>query len=168
VDSFIDYQTNHAWTWEHQALIRSRTVLSSKKINIRFRQLKSDVLSLDRDKEKLAHDVQVMRRKINEHSANDEIKHAAGGLLDLEFLVQYLVLAYPDKDLSGYSNTLLQLQQLYKNKVLTNEQFNQLKNAYGNYHKALHQSLLQSKTLDILTEQENVMAIASKFYTHTS
>lgn len=160
-DAFIDYQRTQAWTWEHQALIRSRVIYANQLMHQQFKRLKNDVLDKPHDKKKLANDVKEMRDKISIHIEGEAIKHASGGLLDLEFLVQYLVLAHPDKNLADCTNTLEQLIQLRKDKVLNDEQFKKLKQAYTTYHTALHQSLLQSKTLDVAAEQKAIEVLKS-------
>lgn len=168
VDAFVEYQRTHAWTWEHQALLRARVLFANKRIKMKFSQLKKDVLFLPRDKEALRNEVHTMRTKISKHLQGDAIKSAAGGLLDLEFLVQFLVLAHPQKSLVRCTNTLSQLQRLFSSNVLSKTQFSQLKGAYRHYHQQLHQSLLQPKPLmgrDRL--QADVLAISQHFLGNT-
>jgi glutamate-ammonia-ligase adenylyltransferase len=87
-----------AWTWEHQALTRARFVAGDAAIGERFERLRNEVLSAPRDREKLAADVLAMRRRMLEGHPNRsglfDLKHERGGMVDVEFMVQFLVLAH--------------------------------------------------------------------------
>ncbi|MBA2652798.1 MAG: bifunctional [glutamate--ammonia ligase]-adenylyl-L-tyrosine phosphorylase/[glutamate--ammonia-ligase] adenylyltransferase [Tatlockia sp.] len=143
IDAFIDYQKNHAWTWEHQALLRARVISANSQVRQAFKQLKKDVLNLPRDKENLRAEVISMRAKINRYTDAMQVKYAAGGLLDLEFLVQFLVLANPRESFSASTNTFSLLQKLHQAGILQQEQFKKLKGAYKYYCHGLLQNLLQ-------------------------
>ncbi|WP_133127020.1 bifunctional [glutamate--ammonia ligase]-adenylyl-L-tyrosine phosphorylase/[glutamate--ammonia-ligase] adenylyltransferase [Legionella nagasakiensis] len=168
VDAFVEYQRVHAWTWEHQALLRARTIFASKSIKATFNHLKANVLSLPRNKASLAKEVKNMREKMNKYTEKDAIKYVPGGLIDLEFLVQFLVLANPAKNRVRRTNTLAQLHDLFHQNVLTQFQFQQLRQAYRRYHEAMHQYLLQSKTATIGEQQANVLAISKEIYASLS
>ncbi len=96
VEAFRDYQLNHAWTWEHQALTRARFVCGDAAIGTAFEALRREILCLPRDAEKLREEVRAMRDKMHAGHVNDselfDLKHDAGGIVDVEFCVQYLVL----------------------------------------------------------------------------
>lgn len=98
VSAFRDYQLNKAWVWEHQAITRARFVAGDASIGAAFDEIRIAVISQARDKTKLKLEVQTMREKMRAtlHIAADifDIKHSVGGIIDVEFLVQYLVLAY--------------------------------------------------------------------------
>ena len=160
LDTFMDYQRLHAWTWEHQALLRARALVANTRVRTAFIQLKKDILFIPRDKQVLREEVQSMRAKIDKHIDSNAIKHDAGGLLDLEFLVQFLVLAHPNQRYALCTNTLSQLQQLRDNTVLSNTQFTRLKRAYRHYHRALHQHLLRIGTIDNGRQQADVLEIS--------
>lgn len=167
LDAFIDYQVSHAWTWEHQALLRARVLFANPHVRAVFRQLKKDILFLPRDLQALSEEVQGMRAKIDKHVNGDNhaIKHVAGGLLDLEFLVQFLVLAHPQPSLANYTNTLTHIQQLKAQGILSALQFRQLKQAYSHYHQILHQQLLQQGTRpESERQQANVLEVCKAFY----
>lgn len=164
IDAFVDYQRAHAWTWEHQALLRARVLSGSKRVRLIFKQLKMDVLFLVRDKQILRDDVLTMRAKINRYSDADQVKYGAGGLLDLEFLVQFLVLAHPKQNFLRYTNTLSLLQKLFAEQVLNQEQFTKLKQAYKHYHHLLHQHLLQPSQQDYQLQQADVIAVSQDLY----
>ena len=98
VEAFEDYQRNQAWTWEHQALTRARFCCGDKAVGERFDQIKEIVLCQPRDMDKLRAEVLEMRQKMLDGHPNPsglfDIKHDRGGLVDVEFAVQYLVLAH--------------------------------------------------------------------------
>ncbi len=96
VEAFEDYQLHHAWTWEHQALTRARFSCGDQAVGERFAVIRDNVLQQPRDAEKLRAEVKAMRQKMFAGHPNRsglfDIKHDAGGLVDVEFAVQYLVL----------------------------------------------------------------------------
>ncbi|MEY3883922.1 MAG: hypothetical protein RLZZ379_1200, partial [Pseudomonadota bacterium] len=98
VSAFRDYQLNKAWVWEHQAITRARFVAGDTSIGAAFDKIRIEVVTQAREKAKLKLEVQSMREKMRAtlHIAADifDIKHSIGGIIDVEFLVQYLVLAY--------------------------------------------------------------------------
>lgn len=143
MSAFIDYQKNQAWTWEHQALTRARPLGFSLKLKKQFNRLKQEIFSLPRKHRVLAKDICEMRTRIHLHHQNQILKHDRGGLIDLEFLVQYLILMWSEVGCYRYTNTLSQLNVLWKNNRLSDEHFYQLSEAYKTYHHALHQTLLE-------------------------
>ncbi len=163
LDAYVDYQLNNAWTWEHQALLRARVLSASQKIRTVFYRLKKNILFSPKDQSKLKKDVISMRAKMGAPMGCNPIKHNAGGLLDLEFLVQFLVLANPSSALVHCTNTLLQLQHLQAKMVLSGLQFSILKRAYQDYHTALHQGLLQTTSFISKHQQSEVLAISHLF-----
>ncbi len=93
--AFRDYQLHRAWTWEHQALTRARFCAGDPALGGRFEALRREVLSAPRDTEKLYDEIVSMREKMRAESkaGRRDLKHLAGGVIDLEFAVQALVLA---------------------------------------------------------------------------
>lgn len=96
VAGFERYQRESAWVWEHQALTRARFAAGDTAIGQRFEAIRRDILAQHRDNAKLAEDVAAMREKmLATHPAlPDDVKHCRGGLVDVEFIVQYIVLAH--------------------------------------------------------------------------
>ncbi|MEO8742392.1 MAG: bifunctional [glutamate--ammonia ligase]-adenylyl-L-tyrosine phosphorylase/[glutamate--ammonia-ligase] adenylyltransferase [Lysobacteraceae bacterium] len=99
VDGFADYQRSRAWTWERQALVRARGIAGSPATHARFETIRAEVLAQSRDVEALRTDVIAMRGRMRtelDRSSGDrfDLKQGEGGLVDLEFLLQYLVLAH--------------------------------------------------------------------------
>ena len=95
-EAFRDYQLHHAWTWEHQALTRARFVCGDTAIGVTFEAFRREVLCLPRDAGKLREEVLAMRERMHAGHVNDselfDLKHDSGGIVDVEFCVQYLVL----------------------------------------------------------------------------
>ena len=95
--SFAEYQRERAWTWEHQALVRARGVAGDGVLLEAFERVRRDTLAQPRDIAQLRDDVVAMRRRMRAEldrsdAARFDLKQGAGGLVDLEFLLQYLVL----------------------------------------------------------------------------
>ncbi|MBU3589442.1 bifunctional [glutamate--ammonia ligase]-adenylyl-L-tyrosine phosphorylase/[glutamate--ammonia-ligase] adenylyltransferase [Polynucleobacter sp. 80A-SIGWE] len=101
-DAFKKYQLregdNTAWVWEHQALTRARFSAGSKAVGEFFDHVRFEVLSQKRDIDQLRHEILEMRRKVHAGHPNPtsdfDLKHDAGGMVDIEFIVQFLVLAF--------------------------------------------------------------------------
>lgn len=97
-DAFETYQRNQAWVWEHQALTRARFVAGDAAIGTAFERLRVEVLRLPREPEALRKEVVAMRDRMREGHPNPskrfDLKHDPGGIVDVEFAVQYLVLAH--------------------------------------------------------------------------
>jgi len=98
IEAFENYQKSKAWTWEHQALTRARFCAGDVAIGQAFHRIRVEILSQKRDAEKLREEVIAMREKMRDGHPNKtdlfDIKHDAGGIVDVEFIVQYLVLAH--------------------------------------------------------------------------
>lgn len=94
--TFEKYQRTSAWLWEHQALTRARFCCGDAAIGARFENLRETVLLQPRDPAKLGEDIRAMRRRMHEAHPNRsllfDLKHDAGGMIDIEFAVQYIVL----------------------------------------------------------------------------
>ncbi len=97
LDSFADYQDHEAWTWEHMALTRARVISASPAFRARIEAIIREVLTRPRDRRIIASDVAEMRRAIALEKGEDDIwdlKYAAGGMVDIEFIAQYLQLVH--------------------------------------------------------------------------
>ena len=99
VESFGQYQENEAWTWEQQALIRARPVCGDPAVANRFEAIRRRVLARERDEAGLRQSVADMRDRLRKESLKGnvrafDLKHGEGGMVDIEFLVQYLVLRH--------------------------------------------------------------------------
>lgn len=98
LEAFRTYQHDHAWVWEHQALTRARAVAGDQEIGRAFDAIRIGVLCQPRKPEPLREQINEMRQKMRDAHPNDsglfDLKHDPGGIVDVEFVVQYLVLAY--------------------------------------------------------------------------
>ncbi|NCU01573.1 bifunctional [glutamate--ammonia ligase]-adenylyl-L-tyrosine phosphorylase/[glutamate--ammonia-ligase] adenylyltransferase [Candidatus Macondimonas diazotrophica] len=99
ITGFADYQRRHAWTWEHQALVRARVVAGPPSLAQQFSAIRAEVLGRSRPADALRAEICRMRARMREALDKTEpghwdLKHSAGGIADIEFMVQYLVLRY--------------------------------------------------------------------------
>ena len=97
IDSFAEYQEHEAWTWEHMALTRARVISASPAFQARIEAVIREVLTRKRETGIIANDVLEMRRAIAEEKGENDIwdiKNAAGGMVDIEFIAQYLQLIH--------------------------------------------------------------------------
>jgi [glutamine synthetase] adenylyltransferase / [glutamine synthetase]-adenylyl-L-tyrosine phosphorylase len=97
VDAFAEYQDKEAWTWEHMALTRARVISASPKFRDKIEKVIRQVLTRPREAAGVAIDVADMRRAIALEKGEDDLwdlKHVAGGLVDIDFIAQYLQLAH--------------------------------------------------------------------------
>ena len=101
-EAYADYQSqrgdNTAWTWEHQAMTRARFCLGTPELKARFDTVRANVIIANRDQASLRQEIVAMRDKMRAaHPVKPDlfdVKHSAGGMVDVEFAVQYLVLAH--------------------------------------------------------------------------
>ncbi|MBU3068979.1 bifunctional [glutamate--ammonia ligase]-adenylyl-L-tyrosine phosphorylase/[glutamate--ammonia-ligase] adenylyltransferase [Aestuariicella sp. G3-2] len=153
--AFEKYQRNEAWTWEHQALTRARVVAGGERLTAEFEALRNDLLQQERDETSLKQDVVEMREKMRAHlgtKGSEEkkaeqfhLKQDAGGIVDIEFLVQYAVLAWSVKapELCRWSDNIRILETLQQVGLLADEEASQLIEAYKAYRSAGHRLALQ-------------------------
>jgi len=145
LETFSDYYANTAWTWEHMALTRARVVASPPGIARRIRRTISRVLTSERDEASLLPAVATMRERMAKEFATDNpwsVKHVRGGLVDLEFIVQYLLLREGARQPSVFVPRLDDcIDRLMQAQTLSEEDAANLKSA----HRLLYslQSLLR-------------------------
>lgn len=139
IDGFKTYHLNEAWTWEHQALIRARAIAGDEAIQEQFEQTRMEVLSQPRDDQKLRHDVTDMRerlRRAQSPSRSDEntfdIKQGYGGIVDIEFMVQYMILrhAHHHREITRWTDNVRQLQALSSHGIIDQHAAFGLRRAY--------------------------------------
>jgi glutamate-ammonia-ligase adenylyltransferase len=98
IAAFAEYQQSQAWVWEHQALTRARFSAGDARVGAAFEQIRKRVLCQPRDLAALRNEILAMRKKMHDGHPNGsslfDIKHDNGGMVDIEFMVQFLVLAY--------------------------------------------------------------------------
>jgi glutamate-ammonia-ligase adenylyltransferase len=134
IDTYFQYLRDEAWTWEHQALVRTRLIIGSERMVSCFSKIRADIIQRQRDPMQLRADVTAMRQKLRSHhgSAEDDVKYSAGGIVDLEFISQYLVLAYGKTypALYRYSDNIRILDAAGEAGLLSAEQVTDLQQAY--------------------------------------
>lgn len=152
IDAFRDYQLNEAWTWEHQALIKARAVCGDEEIGVRFGAIRAEALARRRPGKKLLAEVADMRRRMRRELYRPEpgifdLKHSPGGMVDIEFLVQALVLllAHRHRELVRWTDNVRLIQTLIGAAVLDEYTAHVLKHAYLIYRAAAHQLSLQEQ-----------------------
>jgi glutamate-ammonia-ligase adenylyltransferase len=136
--SFAIYQREEAWTWEHMALTRARVVSASSAFRARVEEEIRDILRSARDPGIVARDVVEMRGAIAEEKSEEErwdLKYAAGGLVDLEFIAQYLALVHARAhDAILDTNTGRVLESAQRLRLNTKEDGDALRAAHMLYH----------------------------------
>ncbi len=152
VNTFAQYQRSEAWVWEHQALVRARIVSGDDYIEQLFSVTRKEILLIPRSLIQLQEDVAKMRVKMRDHlskGSNDvfDLKHDNGGVADIEFIAQYLVLGYSHccPVLTRYSDNIRIFESLLDLNLLSNEQAKGLSAAYCEYRNRGHHLVLQNK-----------------------
>jgi len=152
IDTFAQYQSEEAWTWEHQALVRARFIYGHSKLCEKFNVIRESILGRKRDKKQLQQQVVEMRNKMRNHldkstETECDIKQAPGGLVDIEFLAQFLVLNYGVKEvaLCRYSDNIRIFEQLAKYQIISNKQKLALIEDYCALRNKGHRAVLQNQ-----------------------
>jgi glutamate-ammonia-ligase adenylyltransferase len=115
IEGFQKYQQEHAWVWEHQALTRARYSAGDAAVGAAFEKIRLDILMAERDLTALKKEVVSMRERMRANrrpTAMFDVKHSRGGIIDAEFIVQYLILAYAHRhpDLARNLGTIAHLK----------------------------------------------------------
>lgn len=152
-DAFERYQEDNAWTWEHQALLRARAVAGSKAVAKEFERIRRDTLIERVKRESLRDDVismrQRMRKELDRSNAEHfDLKNGAGGIGDIEFLIQYLVLseAKAHPDVIAYSDNIRQIDALTEAGCLEPAVGNRLQDCYRSYRLRQHHLALDDQS----------------------
>ncbi|AUU82673.1 bifunctional [glutamate--ammonia ligase]-adenylyl-L-tyrosine phosphorylase/[glutamate--ammonia-ligase] adenylyltransferase [Leclercia sp. LSNIH1] len=151
-ESFAEYQKNEAWTWEHQALVRARVVYGDPQLKAQFDAIRRDVLTATREGQTLQTEVREMREKMRAHLGNKhrdrfDIKADEGGITDIEFITQYLVLrdAHAKPKLTRWSDNVRILELLAQNDIMDEQEALALTRAYTTLRDELHHLALQEQ-----------------------
>lgn len=152
LSGFSDYLQTEAWTWEHQALVRARCVLGDQKLTEQFADIRQQVLAKPRDSRALAVEVAEMRQKMRQQLDKStetlfDLKQGAGGITDIEFLVQYAVLAWSADlpELMVYTDNIRILDALAATGKLLAEESTMLADAYRFYRTEANRCVLQEQ-----------------------
>ncbi|MBU3056380.1 bifunctional [glutamate--ammonia ligase]-adenylyl-L-tyrosine phosphorylase/[glutamate--ammonia-ligase] adenylyltransferase [Pseudomonas indica] len=162
--AFQRYQENEAWTWEHQALVRARVLVGCRRVGAAFEQVRAVVLGRPRELEALRTEVSEMRAKMRDNlgtretaggtsadafeaSAPFDLKQDAGGIVDIEFMVQYAALAWSHRhpELLRYTDNIRILDGLGEAGLLPGADVQLLQEAYKAYRSAAHRQALQKQ-----------------------
>jgi glutamate-ammonia-ligase adenylyltransferase len=141
---FETYQTESAWVWEHQALTRARACAGDAGIGARFEALRRNILAKPRDRAKLADEILAMRKKMHDGHPNRsglfDLKHDAGGMVDIEFIVQYLVLAWGSvfSELLDNMGNIELLRRCASAGLIDHRTADDVGNAYRRYRQLQH------------------------------
>ncbi|WP_311885248.1 MULTISPECIES: bifunctional [glutamate--ammonia ligase]-adenylyl-L-tyrosine phosphorylase/[glutamate--ammonia-ligase] adenylyltransferase [unclassified Pseudomonas] len=160
--AFARYQENEAWTWEHQALVRARVLVGSQDVGQAFEKVRAQVLGKARDLAKLQQEVSEMRAKMRDNlgtkstaagmaanafdaTAPFDLKQDAGGIVDIEFMVQYAALAWSHSHppLLRWTDNIRILEELEHEGLMPAEDASLLREAYKAYRSAAHRQALQ-------------------------
>lgn len=152
VEAFERYQTENAWTWEHQALLRARAVAGSAHVAREFERVRGQTLTARVNRDALEEDVRAMRERMRAELDNSDrerfdLKQGKGGIGDIEFLVQYLVLrnAGEEPAVIHYSDNIRQLGTLGAAGCLDAGDATRLQDVYRAYRTQVHRLLLNER-----------------------
>ena len=144
VEAYESYQRTKAWVWEHQALTRARYVAGDAAIGDRFERLRCEILRQERTMPALKHEITAMREKMLAAHPNSsglfDVKHDRGGIIDVEFIVQYLVLAHAraHSALTGNIGNLALLKLAATLDLIPAEAADNVHAAYREYRRLQH------------------------------
>jgi glutamate-ammonia-ligase adenylyltransferase len=160
--AFSRYQENEAWTWEHQALVRARVLVGSTDVGKGFEAVRASVLGRERDLPTLRQEVSEMRAKMRDNlgtrgtaagkaanafeaTSSFDLKQDAGGIVDIEFMVQYAALAWSREHpaLLKYTDNIRILEGLEQAGLMPAADASLLREVYKAYRSAAHRQALQ-------------------------
>ncbi|MCQ4321262.1 bifunctional [glutamate--ammonia ligase]-adenylyl-L-tyrosine phosphorylase/[glutamate--ammonia-ligase] adenylyltransferase [Stutzerimonas stutzeri] len=163
LNAFSRYQSEEAWTWEHQALVRARVLVGCPQLATDFAKVRASVLGRPRDLEQLRGEVSEMRTKMRNNlgtratqagtadkaflaEGQFNLKQDAGGIVDIEFMVQYAALAWSHQhpELLRHTDNIRILDGLEQAGLMTGDEVRLLQDAYKAYRAAAHRQSLQN------------------------
>ena len=156
--AFETYQLDKAWSWEHQALVRARAICGDKRVTARFCAIRRTVLALPRTLEQVRIEVTSMRLKMQKHLGSSprkqqdgkfHLKQDAGGIVDIEFLAQFAVLAYSHQypSLTKWSDNVRIFEEVAALGIWEASVCQDLTDAYLRIRAASHQLALSEQSL---------------------
>lgn len=162
--AFQRYQESEAWTWEHQALVRARVLVGCPRVGQAFEAMRAAVLGRERDLDSLRAEVSEMRAKMRDNlgskataagtaanafdaAAPFDLKQDAGGIVDIEFMVQYAALAWSRQypELVEFTDNIRILEGLERVGLLPGKDARLLQEVYKAYRSAAHRQALQKQ-----------------------
>lgn len=175
IQAFDEYQKNEAWTWEHQALIRARMIYGDDQLQQMFARTRHETLCLARNATVLQQEVREMRQKMVQHLAPTQsntfdLKASSGGITDIEFIAQYLVLRFSHQypALTRWSDNVRILELMAKYQVMSEQEAQLLTQAYVTLRNELHHLALQTLPAVVdehcfITERQWVLSSKQKW-----
>jgi len=160
MDSFRRYQREQAWVWEHQALLRSRSVAGPKSARTEFEAERREILMRHVDRDKLRSEVRRMRERMRAELSGSgagefDLKQDPGGLADIEFLVDYWVLAnaqaYPE--LIEFPDNIRQLEALERTGLVAAERCRRFIEIYISIRERMHELALAERRRVVSTAE---------------
>ncbi len=152
IQAFADYYRQNAWTWEHQAIIRARAISGDPDLIQRFNRLRQEVIVHPRQPQTLQDEIVAMRQKLKTQMLDAvpdqfDLKQADGGMVDIEFLVQYLTLRHAAicANLAQWTDNVRLLQELAESGIIDALTAHRLRQAYLIYRATVHRLSLQEK-----------------------
>lgn len=170
------YQEKSAWLWEHQALVRARSIAGDDCLREQFEQIRINVLTQIRDVQSVQHEVLKMRQKMKDHLGSNEtekksgifhLKQDAGGIVDIEFMAQYMVLAWSGTkpDLARYSDNVRILEDAARFGTLSNAEAQALIQAYLSERAESHRLALANHNMQVqATDWQDTREIVCKLW----
>ncbi len=160
IDAFREYELHQAWTWEHQALVRARAIGGDPLLVQGFESVRKAVLTRPREEGSLRKAVREMRERMRKAHLKPEpgvfdLKEARGGMVDVEFIVQYLVLLYAHRypRIVEWTDNVRLIQSLMESGVLDEQTAYLLRRAFLVYRATLHRLNLQEKPARIPSDR---------------
>ncbi|MEN2751026.1 bifunctional [glutamate--ammonia ligase]-adenylyl-L-tyrosine phosphorylase/[glutamate--ammonia-ligase] adenylyltransferase [Psychrobacter sp. FBL11] len=156
--AFETYQREKAWAWEHQALVRARAICGDKRVTALFCDIRRTILALPRTLDEVRTEVTSMRIKMQKHLGTSQwqqqagkfhLKQDAGGIIDIEFLAQFVVLAYSHKypSLTKWSDNVRIFEEVALLGIWEEQVCQDLTDAYLRIRAATHQLALAEQSL---------------------
>ena len=149
LEGFAAYQNEQAWVWEHQALTRARFVAGDRELGTAFETLRAEILRRKREPEPLRAEIVSMRKTMLDAHPNNsgrfDLKHDHGGIIDVEFIVQYLVLghAHVHAELTGNIGNLALLKLAARLGLIGQDIASTVHDAYRRFRQTQHKLRLQ-------------------------
>jgi len=171
MDAFEEYLATQAWTWEHQALIRARPVTGDPALFSQFDRIRETVLGKKRDPVTLQTEVCDMRERMRKERLTHEkglfdLKQDRGGIVDIEFLVQYLILknAHRFPDIMVWTDNIRLMEGLSVEGLISGTESQVLQEAYVGIRQVMHRLTLQEKSLVVPELFKETTAAVAKIY----
>ena len=173
IDAFREYMEKEAWTWEHQAIIRARPVAGDPALQQQFNTIRKQVIMTQREPALLQQEIREMRERLQKERSlpahqGFDLKQGSGGIVDIEFLIQFLTLRHARHHcaLVRWTDTIRLIETLAKENLLTRDQAAMLTSTYIDLRRTLHRRSLQEKPgiMDKNPFPEQTRSVAAFFH----